>query len=174
MSFFVRLRMYSLIDLCNPCRQASFRLELFVYVQKADSGPTVHRATETRMQAATARINQHLVETGTQERYGPASLGYWAQSQARLPDDAPLNPPINTTMSQLQHIDVMQRGIDEEKQGEMREVEADYVYIRMSVKDLRRALGLPSFPLYAPYREGVSSQPPAENVEDVDHQDTQL
>ena len=74
-------------------------------------------------------------------------------------------------MNQLQNIDNMQRDIDEKNQGEMREAEADYVYIRMSVKDLRRALGLPSFPLYAPYRQPVPSQPPAQNVDDVEHQD---
>jgi hypothetical protein len=100
-------------------------------------------------------------------RYGLASLRYWAQTQARLPDDATINPPTNVTMNQLQHIDRMQRKIDEQKENEMLESESEYVYIRMRVKDLRRALGLPNFPLYAPYREPVVTQ----NIDDVDHQE---
>jgi hypothetical protein len=102
----------------------------------------------------------HLLDTGPKHKQG----------------DAPVHPPSSVTRNQLQHIGEMQRGIDEEKQNEMHYVHSQYAYVRINVQDLRRVLGLPDFPLYAPYRQPVPSQPPAVNVEDTDHQEpnTQL
>lgn len=158
--------------------QSDFTLDLFVYLGKPKKAPhtTLHRATENRVQQALPRVREAMEAANIE--FGPASLRYAATTQARLPDTHPIQIPESTTFRQLQHIDTLQRQHDtadaSHTESEYADIEVKInnapVVIHMKVQDLRRALGLPPFPLCPPFRQVVSSiPPPDEDMEDIDH-----
>ena len=91
------------------------------------------------------------------------------------------NLPRNQTTEQLRRVD---RGLEEvalQHQQEIHEQSRQWrtvmfeingcpVQMNVDILDLRRALGLPDFEIYAPYRPPVEGYQPANNVDDtIDH-----
>ncbi|GMF33485.1 unnamed protein product [Phytophthora fragariaefolia] len=138
----------------------------------------IRRATESRIAAATALIDNQLRSQPGAKPLGEASRAYWAVTHAQQPDNAPLTLPTNPTFTQVRRIDDYQREIDAAAQDH--EVPREFVKIRcrlngglmpldLNLADLRDALGLPSYDLRPPYRPPVASSAPTVNMEDEDH-----
>ncbi|KAJ0391803.1 hypothetical protein P43SY_000529 [Pythium insidiosum] len=120
-------------------------------------------------------------EIDVAEGYGvlkaKAKAAMEADAQARLPDTHDVQIPNNTTFRQLQHIDLLQQEAvfnPESHADEFADVgvqiNGTVVCLRLRVQDLRRALGLPAYPLCPPYREPIVAVPaPQHDMEDVDH-----
>ncbi|OWY94038.1 hypothetical protein PHMEG_00036354, partial [Phytophthora megakarya] len=158
--------------------QAEFKLEPYIYVSKVTSSTTIRRATEGRIAAATALIDEHLNALPADEQLGDASPAYWAVSHARQPEQTPLSMPTNPTFTQLRRIDALQRETDLETEAQRSPSEFVTVRCRLNgglvpldlhVGDLRAALGLPDYDLRPPFRPPVTGSNPAVNVEDTDH-----
>ncbi|RLN94670.1 hypothetical protein BBJ28_00026643 [Nothophytophthora sp. Chile5] len=158
--------------------QGAFKLELYIYVSRVSTNPTLRRATPARVAIAASQINAHISSSGSSEQYGPASQAYWAITQARQPENAPLVEPTGSAFVQLRHIDQQQHMID--SRTEAASVDAEYATVRcrlngglvpldLHVGDLRAVLGLPPYPSRPPFREPIEVQPPNQNMEDVDH-----
>lgn len=157
--------------------RGDFVLELFVYVEKAKKTPvtTLHRATENRVQGVLPRVREALEAGGVS--FGPATLRYAATAQARLPDTQAVQVPDNTTFRQLQHIDLLQQEVDaapDHRADDFAPVDVQIngsiVTLKLRVQDMRRALGLPLYPLCPPFREPfVYIPPPAQDMDDPDH-----
>jgi hypothetical protein len=137
--------------------QQDFVVELFAYIPKApkpESTTSLHRATVNRIQEALPRVREAL-EAGSVP-YGAATLRYAATAQARLPTSDPVQIPQSATFRQLQHIDNLQRQADTAATDEpaFADIEVTIngaiVVLQMRVADLRRALGLPPYPLCPP------------------------
>ncbi|KAG9412777.1 hypothetical protein AC1031_015676 [Aphanomyces cochlioides] len=91
------------------------------------------------------------------------------------------NERLNASIRQLNHIDNEMETIEQERESRARESEQLYREIRfmingdsvkmvVNIADLRSALGLPQFDLYAPFRAPVPFQDPV-NMQDEDHAD---
>ncbi|KAE9348506.1 hypothetical protein PR003_g6379 [Phytophthora rubi] len=140
--------------------QASFKLELFIYVSRVAASATIRRATEGRIAAAASLIDEHLSALPAEQQLGETSRAYWAVTHARQPEQTPLAIPTNHTFTQLRRIDDYQREADEESQ--QRAASPEFVTVRrrlnggvvpldLNVTDLREALGLPDYSLRPPY-----------------------
>lgn len=159
--------------------QEGFQLNLFVYVEKQKKTPatTLHRATENRVQQVLPRVQEALQEANVP--FGAATLRYAATAQARLPDGEEVRVPDNTTFRQLQHIDSLEQEATDtigaaSSLNEFAPVQVKIndatVTLRIRVDDIRRALGLPMYPLCPPFRQApVFVPPPTQDMEDVDH-----
>jgi hypothetical protein len=75
-------------------------------------------------------------------------------------------------MDQLRHIDTRQRIHTEQKENESTHARQEHASITftISVSQLRSILGLPPYPLFDPIRDPLPSEPPAVNIDDVDHE----
>ncbi|KAG2796582.1 hypothetical protein PC112_g22142 [Phytophthora cactorum] len=142
---------------------AAFVLMLYVYVSRprAQRLTSLRRATDGRIQEQLRRVAAYMREYSIEG--GPASQRYAAISQARLPDDAPVQVPDNATMRQLRFIDEQERAMDHD-QVEQQRREYHLVRVRMhgtpvpmylNVSDLREALGLPQYSLRPPHRDSL-------------------
>ncbi|KAF4045339.1 hypothetical protein GN244_ATG02249 [Phytophthora infestans] len=158
--------------------QADFQLELFIYVQRANTSTGIRRATESRVQASAAAISELLEREGARDMYGPASQRYWAISHARQPEGTPLEPPTNATFSQLQRVDAMQSDIiaQQENNSEQRQfvrvgcrLNKGVIPLDIGVVELRQARGLPSYNLFPPFRADLDTTYPTENIDDDEH-----
>ncbi|KAF4044968.1 hypothetical protein GN244_ATG02674 [Phytophthora infestans] len=158
--------------------QTDFQLELFIYVQRANTGTGIRRATESRVQASAAAISELLEREGARDMYGPASQRYWAISHARQPEGTPLEPPTNATFSQLQRVDAMQSDIiaQQENNSDQRQfvrvscrLNGGVIPLDIDVVKLRQALGLPSYNLFPPFRADLDTTYPTENIDDDEH-----
>lgn len=173
-----------------------FRIELWVYLVSAQGGGAasssngVRRATQANLAAATLRINEslRLPENRTlANSIGSISRRHWATTEARRPppaaDAPPPAPPTTNTFRQTLWLDqqaaiVRQRQTDNAtlNQQELREIRIEMngvlVPVRMSIVDLRAALGLPPMDLtnVVNFATAIPSNP-LDDMEDVDHQD---
>ncbi|KAF4035008.1 hypothetical protein GN244_ATG13025 [Phytophthora infestans] len=134
--------------------QADFQLELFIYVQRANTSTGIRRATESRLQQ---------------------QLRYWAISHARQSEGTPLEPPTNATFSQLQRVDAMQFDIiaQQENNSDQRQfvrvscrLNGGVISLNTDVVKLRQALGLHSYNLFPPFRADLDTTYPTENIDD--------
>ncbi|KAE9297442.1 hypothetical protein PF008_g23745 [Phytophthora fragariae] len=89
--------------------QASFKLELFIYVSRVAASATIRRATEGRIVAAASLIDEHLSALPGEQQLGEASRAHWVVTHARQPKQTPLAIPTNPTFTQLRRIDDYQR-----------------------------------------------------------------
>jgi hypothetical protein len=165
--------------------QAGFVLELYVYVPKpAEQTVTLRRATAARIQEQMPRVAELLREQGIAA--GNATRTYMAVTQARLPEDASVAVPDNTTFRQLQYVDAQQAAMDDAMLVDQRQSNVEYQLVRIKIQDvpvamqvniadLRAALGLPSYSLRPPFREQttVTTQAPATDMLDTDHAEDQ-
>ncbi|KAE9037866.1 hypothetical protein PR002_g6335 [Phytophthora rubi] len=129
--------------------QASFKLELFIYVSRVAASATIRRATEGRIAAAASLIDEHLSALPAEQQLGETSRAYWAVTHARQPEQTPLAIPTNHTFTQLRRIDDYQREADEESQ--QRAASPEFVTSASAV------------------RAPVPSSTPAVNMQDTDH-----
>ncbi|KAF4140655.1 hypothetical protein GN958_ATG10149 [Phytophthora infestans] len=106
------------------------------------------------------------------ERHG----GY----QEILPDEAAVVVPNSTIFRQLQHVDVQQAAIDEAKEDDQHQANAECHFVRVKIRgapvamevnisDIRSALGLPIYYVRSPFKEptAVSTPAPASDMEDT-------
>lgn len=164
---------------------AAFVLLLFVYVPRprAQRLTSLRRATDARIQEQLPRVAAYMREHQVDD--GAATQRYAAVAQARLPDDALTQVPDNETFRQLQFIDRQAAAVDRAAEDQRPEDEAYHlvrarmhgviVPLFLNVSDLRAAIGLPPYSLRPPYRapREFDTPEPAEDIEDVDHQDAQ-
>ncbi|OWY96682.1 hypothetical protein PHMEG_00032995 [Phytophthora megakarya] len=151
--------------------QASFVLELYVYVPKlTDPSTTLRRATVARIQEPAPRVAAVLREQ--EIAASPATQNYKSVTQARLPDGTPITIPDNTTFRQLQQgtIQAQQQQATAEFQLIRITIQDVPVTMQVNVGDLRAVLELPSDSLRPPFRAPPSTTTPApvENVVDAD------
>ncbi|KAE9124447.1 hypothetical protein PF005_g6679 [Phytophthora fragariae] len=155
--------------------QASFKLELFIYVSRVATSATIRRATEGRIAAAASLIDEYLSALPAEQQLGEASRAYWAVTHARQPEQTPLAIPTNHTFTQLRRIDDYQREADEESQQRAaspefgtvrRRLNGGMIPLDLNVTDLREALGLQSA---SAVRAPVPSSTPAVNMKDTVH-----
>lgn len=165
-----------------------FAFEMFVYVPKPQKQPTttLHRASADRVERMLPIVQEHMVAHAIQ--FGPATLRYAATTQARLPDNRPVEVPNNRTFMQLQHVDRLEAQHRDEASRALVGDADEYapitikvnnfgVSFQVRVNDIRRALGLPSYPLCPPYREPAEThdfQVPTEDIEDMEDVDHEL
>lgn len=160
--------------------QASFQLEVFVYVAKIERGVSLRRATGTRIQEQLPRVAAFMEEQGV--RSGPASQLYMATNQARLLESTPLRVPDNATFRQLQFIDAQEAEQRATMAADQAASTEEYMTIRVkicgavvsmqvSIADVRSALDLPTYSLRPPFRQPVQFETPdpAFDMHDVDH-----
>ncbi|KAG3102454.1 hypothetical protein PI124_g8132 [Phytophthora idaei] len=140
----------------------AFVLLLFVYLPRRQSQrlTSLRRDTDSRTQEQLPRVIAHMQEH--QISGGAATHRYVAISQARLPDDTPIQVPDNATFRQLQHIDRRaadsQSDLREQENGDQgfRLVRARIhgvvlpIYLHMG--DMHDGLKLPSYGLRPPLR----------------------
>ncbi|KAG9410922.1 hypothetical protein AC1031_018948 [Aphanomyces cochlioides] len=157
----------------------NFVLDVFVYVDKVDrNAKQIRRATPDRR----AEMARQILAVDRERQPGPSALTYISTSYARqiaTPDF--VNLPNNASIRQLNHIDNEMETNEQERESRARESEQLYREIRfmingdsvkmvVNIADLRSALGLPQFDLYAPFRAPVPFQDPV-NMQDEDHAD---
>ncbi|KAG9401221.1 hypothetical protein AC1031_009977 [Aphanomyces cochlioides] len=165
---------------CKKANPGDFSLELFVYLEKEDkNAQQIRRATSDRV----ALMSQRILSVERQRQPGPSELQYLSTTFARQieePDFA--NLPQTRTTQQLRHVDEQVERISQQRESNIVATAAEFcevrtqingvvVPIQVNVADLRRILGLPPYPLLAPFRPPVASAAPSTNVEDVDHED---
>ncbi|KAG3144821.1 hypothetical protein C6341_g18631 [Phytophthora cactorum] len=162
---------------------AAFVLMLYVYVSRprAQRLTSLRRSTDGRIQEQLSRVTAYMHEHNIEG--GPASQRYAAVSQARLPDDAPVQVPDNATMRQLRFIDEKERAMDHDQVEQQRRCDGEYHVVRvrmhgtpvpmyLNVSDLREALGLPQYSLRPPHRDSLQLETPdpAVDMADIDHE----
>ncbi|KAE9091641.1 hypothetical protein PF010_g18109 [Phytophthora fragariae] len=162
---------------------AAFVLMLYVYVSRprAQRLTSLRRATDSRIQEQLPRVAAYMREHSIVG--GPASERYAAVSQARLPDDTPVQVPDNATMRQLRYIDEEERAMDHDQVDHQRRCDREYHLVRvrmhgtsvpmfLNVSDQREALGLPHYSLRSPYRDSLQLETPdpAVDMTDIDHE----
>ncbi|KAG3227646.1 hypothetical protein PC129_g1817 [Phytophthora cactorum] len=162
---------------------AAFVLMLYVYVSRprAQRLTSLRRATDGRIQERLPRVAAYMREHSIEG--GPASQRYAVVSQARLPNDAPVQVPDNATMRQLCFIDEQERAMDHDQVEQQRRCDGEYHLVRvrmhgtpvpmyLNVSDLREALGLPKYSLRPPHRNSLQLErpDPAVDMADIDHE----
>ncbi|ETO72729.1 hypothetical protein F444_11253 [Phytophthora nicotianae P1976] len=162
--------------------QSDFVLMIFVYVPRAPESRanTIRKATENRIQDQVPRVAAMLAERNTSS--GPASQLYMATMQARLPADAPLQVPDNTTFRQLRNIDQLSQEMETNQNTTQATADMNFRMLRIKIQgaviqvqvhvgDLQEILGLPAYSLRPPFRDPVDFETPtpAEDMDDVDH-----
>ncbi|OWY92606.1 hypothetical protein PHMEG_00038323, partial [Phytophthora megakarya] len=105
-------------------------------------------------------------------------------SHARQPEGTALEPPSSSAFAQLQCIDALQAEItatqDSQWVGPSESGQRQFVHVTcrlnggtipldLDVLELRRAVGLPLYDLFPPFRPNLDSTTPADNVADEDH-----
>ncbi|ETP13879.1 hypothetical protein F441_11109 [Phytophthora nicotianae CJ01A1] len=141
---------------------------------------TIRRATENRIQEQVPRVAAMLAERNISS--GPASQLYMATMQARLPADAPLQVPDNTTFRQLRNIDQLSQEMETNQNTTQATADMNFRMLRIKIQgaliqvqvhvgDLQEILGLPAYSLRPPFRDPVDFETPApaEDMDDVDH-----
>ncbi|EEY58344.1 uncharacterized protein PITG_01000 [Phytophthora infestans T30-4] len=160
--------------------QADFQLELYIYVQRRNTNLGIRRATEARVEASAAAIREVLEREGSSSTYGPAAQRYWAISHARQPEGTPIEPPTSASFAQLQRIDAMHSDISATLDSNGSSPSHQFVrvacrlnggiiHLELDVAELRRAVGMPSYDLFPPFRPDLEAIGPTENVSDTDH-----
>ncbi|KAG2845114.1 hypothetical protein PC113_g18263 [Phytophthora cactorum] len=116
---------------------------------------SLRRATDGRIQEQLPRVTAYMREHSIEG--GPASQRYAAVSQARLPDDPPVQVPDNAAMRQLRFIDEKERAMDHDQVEQQRRCDA---------------LGLPQYSLRPPHRDSLQLETPdpAVDMADIDHE----
>ncbi|KAG3047609.1 hypothetical protein PC121_g19952 [Phytophthora cactorum] len=162
---------------------AAFVLMLYVYVSRprAQRLTSLRRATDGRIQERLPRVAAYMREHSIEG--GHASQRYAVVSQARLPNDAPVQVPDNATMRQLCFIDEQKRAMDHDQVEQQRRCDGEYHLVRvrmhgtpvpmyLNVSDLREALGLPKYSLRPPHRNSLQLErpDPAVDMADIDHE----
>ncbi|RHY63282.1 hypothetical protein DYB38_005470 [Aphanomyces astaci] len=162
--------------------QASFKLLLFVYIEKAAS-TAIRRATSSKISTSALRVADYIRDQNIV--LGPLQTDYTGVVAARLPVTAPVEIPSNATMDQLGHIDSMlaqhagarHRESISQSTNTYRRVRlrigtmaSSPVDIFLSVEGLRGIL-IPPFDLTPIFRAPVVGDipVPSVNVEDSDH-----
>ena len=151
---------------------------MYVYLEKIDRNQaSIRRATEAR----TAEMRERILAVDRLEQPGPSVLQYVSQSYARQTTEPDfVNLPDNQIIRQLSHIDREMNSVLQSREDRMLESNAEYHTIRceinggvvnmpMNLEDMRRAMGLPLYDLYSPFRPPVATQELAVNMEDEDH-----
>ncbi|KAF0703371.1 Aste57867_7650 [Aphanomyces stellatus] len=160
--------------------QASFSLQLFVYLDK-ETSTALRRATSNNIETSALRVAEFIRDQNVV--IGPLQTHYATVVAARLPVDAPVEIPTNSTMAQLGHIDRMAAQHAERREGG--DASEPYRRVRMrlgtmasapidcfvAVADLRAILGIPPFDLVPTFRAPLEVEipGPSVNVEDTDH-----
>ncbi|KAG9401700.1 hypothetical protein AC1031_009557, partial [Aphanomyces cochlioides] len=158
-----------------------FRLELFVYLEKKSlTMAQIRRGTTDRIDS----VRQRILEVDRPVQPGPAALQYISTTTLARQVDEPdiVNLPQNATIHQLNHIDREMERITNTRDARAAEIAQDYRPLRVqmngeiitlpvNVADFRALAGLPPFALYEPYRPPIVTDPPASNMNDVDHQE---
>lgn len=164
--------------------QAEFVLMLFVYVPKVQEiRPTsLRRAKEGRINEQIPRVAAFIASQGIQ--IGPASQLYLATTQARLPEEAPIQVPTSATFRQLQCIDALDAEMRQRQVTDHEASSREYQLVRVKIQgvpvalevnvaDLRSVLGLPGYSLRPLFRPPVhiDTPDPFNDIEDTDHID---
>lgn len=153
---------------------------MYIYVQRRITNPGIRRATEARVEASAAAIREVLEREGSSSTYGPAAQRYWAISHARQPEGTPIEPPTSASFAQLQRIDAMHSDISATLDSNGSSPSHQFVrvacrlnggiiHLELDVAELRRAVGMPSYDLFPPFRPDLEAIGPTENVSDTDH-----
>ncbi|KAF4141391.1 hypothetical protein GN958_ATG09362 [Phytophthora infestans] len=144
----------------SQAKQAAFKLELFIYVSKVAAFTTIRQATEGRIAAAASLIDEHLSALPAAEQLGEVSQAYWAVTHARQLEQTALVMLTNSTFTQLQRIDTLQREADSATQAISNSREFITIQFRISgvvvplevnASDMREGFDLPDYDLRPPY-----------------------
>ena len=163
------------------------RVSTSVVSAAAGGGTTIHRATASRRAAATERIQQ-AIDDGQIQAPGPISRIFLTQrlaQDARLPDpEEPLPLPETATYRQAQYLNSQIEQVNQRRDAEEEEHVSKYqklefriqgavLSFEVNVGNMRSILGLPQHGLDGLGRLGRVDLPrPQDDMEDVDHQDS--
>lgn len=134
---------------------ATFRFQLYVFLDKNPRDAAGNRANQFTRAQAVDQINQHLRQPGAPQNVIPGGrvMAHWVDTQARNPSQ-PVTLPTDNTTRQLQYVDehlVQMENVAVEANPETCvidvEINGTWVQHRFKTSQLRRAVGLPDFPL---------------------------
>jgi len=162
-----------------------FSFEVFIYIQRraAENIPTgLRRATASRIEASSRQVCNYEETTGV--HIGPITRQHVAISQARQPEGAEFTMPNDNTTRQAQFLDEQREelarvegggegGNDNDRNRKKIRIELNgtWLDVRVDVRSLRLALGLPPHDLFREgiFNEYVHQETVGADVEGTDH-----
>lgn len=156
-----------------------FRFEVFLYVKNKISTQQFFRATAARIDRA--RVQRATYEASNAVSFGPITAHHLDIVNARRPDSASFEVPMDNTTQQAIFL-------DRQLQDKARDVEPDdsaraaivqiklnglWVPVEVDKRSLRRALRLPDHDIFTDgiFHAFEATTPSNAAMEDVDHQD---
>jgi hypothetical protein len=163
----------------------SFNFHFYAFLSKEEIDRTNLRVTQNNVEYHLERINQALTGDNPPEGFRVNGLAtrHWAESFARGPRNAPLQPPTDNTTRNLQSLDESLQEIENEERSLLDnnvalDVEINGVVVPIIFKkdQLRKAVGLPDFPivnveLFRNTQNEPLAYPRNPDREDIDHID---
>lgn len=134
-------------------RMQQYKFHFFVFLPKIGRDMVNNRVSQRNTRQAIEDIQQVLNRENSSIDIVPNGIAhdYWVQQQARNPQSSPV-PPSDLTMRQAQYIDqhtaVLNRSVNEDEVVLNVKVNGgDPIKMTFQVAELRRAVGLPDFPI---------------------------
>jgi hypothetical protein len=178
----------------QKCQPGDVRIPFVVYISESEerqqnrngtTAASMRRATVARVQSATEEITARLQEDppvlAENERLGDVSMNVWARQRARNPNPEPVPVmPQSNLFRQAMRIDFFRDSVPQRQPAAEEYFDVPFEVmttqpgtIRLHIPTLRRALGLPPYPLFsrdvfnadaAPFQAAVS-----QDIDDIDH-----
>lgn len=187
-------RIYRNAIIRQRLRSEDVRIPFVVYINESEArnqsriattSSSLRRATVARIQTATeeitARMQSDPLVLADNELFGDVSMHLWARQRARNPNPEPVpEMPQSNVFRQALRMDHFRQSVPPQRNAleEYFDVPFEVLTtqpgtIRLHIPTLRRALGLPSFPLFSRDIFNADEAPipgtVSQDIEDVDH-----